>query len=271
VITVDVHGVAVPALGLGTWMLEGEACRRAVGEALALGYRHLDTAQAYGNEAEVGRALRESAVAREEVFVTTKVWLDDLAPDRLVPSVEASLRRLGSDHVDLLLVHWPSREVPLEDTLEALEGVRRRGWTRLVGVSNFPPSLLRRALAAAPVACDQVEYHPFLAQDALLAVCREHGALLTAYSPLARGRVLRDPVLREIAEAHGATPAQVALRWLVAHDGVAAIPKASSREHLGANLASVDLALSATERARIDGLARGQRLVSPSFAPDWES
>ncbi len=267
----DLGGDRVPALGLGTWQLEGGDARDGVRHALSLGYRHLDTAQAYENEAEVGDGLRASGVDRDDVFLTTKVWLDHLAYGDLIASADASLRRLKVDYVDLLLIHWPSEEVELAETLDALQEVQHAEKTRHIGVSNFTPSLLAEALRLAPgLVCDQVEYHPYLDQRALLEVVREHGLFLTAYSPLARGKVLEDAVIREIADGHGKRPAQVALRWLVQQDRVAAIPKASSAAHRAANLDVFDFALSDEEMARIAGLAQEDgRLIDPAFAPEW--
>ncbi|HWH32859.1 MAG TPA: aldo/keto reductase [Egibacteraceae bacterium] len=262
------RGTAVPALGYGTWELEGDDCLRGVAAALELGYRHLDTAQVYGNEDLVGQALADSGVAREEVFLTTKVWNSRLEPERVRSTTEDSLRRLRTDYVDLLLIHWPVRMDILPQTLEAMRGLQERGLVRHVGVSNFTPAQLREALAHAEVFCNQVEYHPYLGQAALLEVCREQDVLLTAYSPLARGRVLEDPVLREIGEAHGKSAAQVTLRWLVQQPGVATIPKAASRRHIESNLAIFDFALSDAECARIAALERGERIVDPDWA-DW--
>ncbi|MEL6616208.1 MAG: aldo/keto reductase [Bacteroidota bacterium] len=267
-----VHGVAVPTLGLGTYQLTGDTATRAVRDALDVGYRHIDTAQIYGNETEVGRGIAASGVSRGDLFLTTKVWRDRLAPEAVHRSTDESLRRLGTDYVDLLLMHWPADDVPLADTLGALAEVRDAGKARLIGVSNTPSEMLRRALAIEPtLATNQVEYHVFLGQDALLEPIRESGMFLTAYSPIARGRVLDDPTLQAIADAHGATTVQVALAWLVQQDRVAAVPKATSRAHIAANLAALDLALTPDEVARIDGLARGQRLVDPGFAPAWDA
>jgi len=259
----------VPALGLGTWELRGDACTRAVEHALALGYRHIDTAQGYDNEAEVGTGLRRSGVPRDEIFLTTKVRPRHFRHDDLLQSTEASLAALGVDVVDLLLLHWPNPDVPLEETLLALHEARDRGMARHVGVSNFPPSLLRHSLATGPTLTDQVEYHPFLGQGKLLALAEEHDLLITAYSPVARGRVQGDPTLRAIGERHGKGPAQVALRWLLQQPRVVAIPKAASAEHQAANLDVFDFELDEDEMGRIFGLARGERLVDDP-AMDWE-
>lgn len=261
----------LPSLGLGTWQIEGPAAAEAVSDALALGYRHIDTARAYGNEREVGQGLRAAAVPRDEVWVTTKVWRDDADPASLRRSVEASLGDLGLDRVDLLLIHWPNPAVALQDTLAALHRCRQDGLTRHIGVSNFPSALLREAVAQFPISCNQVEYHAYLSQRAVLDAARSHGIVVCAYSPLGAGGLLREPVLEEIARARGCTPAQVALRWLLDQSGVAAVPKAASHAHRAENLATLDLApLTAAERAKVDALARGRRFINPSFAPDWD-
>lgn len=268
----DVHGVSVPALGLGTFRLEGADAQRAVEHALAIGYRHVDTAQIYGNEAEVGAGLAASAVPREDVFLTTKVWRDRVAPSRLAASVDESLRKLGTDYVDLLLLHWPVWEVELEAQLDALAAVREAGKARLIGVSNYPAGMLQDALELVPdLACDQVEHHALLGQDAVLDVVRGQGMVLTAYSPLAQGELLSDETVRAVAEAHGVGPAQVALAWLLGRDRVAAIPKASSDAHRQSNLDAADLRLTGDERARLDALPKDRRTVDPGFAPDWDA
>lgn len=261
----------IPRLGLGTWQLEGEACARAVQEALELGFRHLDTAQMYENEEAVGRGLRRADVPRDEVFVTTKLWREHLDAASVRRTGEASLKRLGLERLDLLLIHWPNEDVPLEETLEAMRELQEEGKVAHLGVSNFPVDWLERALAVAPVVCDQVEYHPLLAQPALLRKAREHDLALVAYSPLAHGRVLREPAVKDVAARLGVSAAQVALRWLVEQEGVAAIPKASSRAHLEDDLAALALELSAEDRERLDTLAsRGERTLDPDFAPEWD-
>jgi len=236
-----------------------------------VGYRHLDTAQAYENEDRLGRALAASEVDREDVFLTTKLWMDATGRDRVGPATEKSLRRLRTDYVDLLLIHWPDPDVPLAETLGAMEDLRKAGKVRHIGVSNLPPSWTRAALEEVRIFADQVEYHPFLGQRALLDLASQHDFLLTAYSPLAGGKVGRDPTLGEIAESHGATPAQVALHWLIDQDHVAAIPKATPRERIEENLGAQDVELSDEDRRRIDGLERGERLIDPGWAPDWEA
>jgi 2,5-diketo-D-gluconate reductase B len=270
--TKEIQGTEVPALGLGTWMLEGRECREAVRDALEIGYRHLDTAQAYGNEEEVGRGLADSGVPRDEVWLTTKLWLENLDHDKAIESARGSLRRLGTDYVDLLLIHWPpTSDLPIAEPLRAMRRLQGDGLVRHIGVSNFPPSLLDQALDEAEIFCEQVEYHPFLAQDPLLQACEEWDLLLTAYSPLARGEVLEDETLREIGRRHGKGPAQVTLRWLLQQEQVAAVPKAASAEHRRSNFEVFDFELSLDEMEAIHGLARGERIVDPEFAPRWEN
>lgn len=267
---IEVNGDRMPALGLGTWQLKGGACREAVRHALELGYRHIDTARMYGNEEAVGRGVRDSGVDRSGVWITSKIWLDALEHDAFLRSAEASLKALGTDYLDLLLIHWPSQEVPLDEPLAALKELAAQGKARHIGVSNFTPPLLEQALDTAPIVCNQVEYHPFLSQRRLLTMVQRHGLILTAYSPLARGRVPGDGTLREIGRHHGKRAAQVALRWLLQQERVAAIPRAASPEHRRQNLEVFDFELSAEEMAQIDDLARGERLSDPSFAPNWE-
>jgi len=266
-----IQQTSVPALGFGTYQLRGIACREAVADALAMGYRHIDTAQAYQNEAEVGAAIAASDVSRDDLFVTTKVWVDHLEPDTARRTTAQSLRDLQMGYVDLLLIHWPNEDrAPLEATLDALDALKDNGQTRHIGVSNFTPTLLQRAVNHTTIFCNQVEYHPFLSQDALLAQARSHDVLLTAYTPLARGKVLASERLQAISERHSKTPAQVTLRWLVQQEQVAAIPKASSAQHRAENFNIFDFSLSDEEMRAIHTLAAGQRLVDPAFAPNWE-
>lgn len=268
--TTTIQTVEVPSLGYGTFQLSGDDCQRGVEHALSVGYRHIDTAQAYANEDRVGAGMESAGVSREELFLTTKLRSDSLPRDHVGPSIDESLRKLRTDYVDLLLIHWPNSHVPMGGTLGAMRELQDAGKVRHVGVSNFTPSLVEKAMEHANIFCDQVEYHPFLGQDPLLGLATEHDFLLTAYAPLAQGDVMSDDTLTQIAEAHGATAAQVALAWLIAQDHVAAIPKATSAERIESNLGALELELSDDERRRIDSLERGERLIDPSFAPDWE-
>lgn len=255
-IYVTVKGERVPALGFGTWKLRGKACREAVEDALSIGYRHLDTAQMYENEAEVGAALRRSGVDRNEVFLTTKIWPDNLAYQDVHRTFKESLRRLDTDFVDLLLIHWPNEDVPVEETLDAMLEIQQAGKTRHLGVSNFSPELFRRAAKHAPMFCIQVEYNPYVSQQPLLELARQEDALFTAYRPLARGEVLSDPTIAEIGERHGKNPAQVTLRWLLQQEQVSAIPKAASSKHRRSNFDIFDFELSEEEMRRISVLQR---------------
>ena len=268
--TLTVQGITIPKLGFGTWQLTGAACVDAVRDALEIGYDHIDTARAYDNEAQVGQALHDSGRNRDEVFLTTKLWYSDLSAIGVHDQLEQSLRDLRTEYVDLLLIHWPHPRIPLAETLLAMLEAREAGRVRHLGVSNFPSAMLREALEHAPLLCDQVEYHPYLGQPELLEVARERDLVVTAYSPLARGELLRDPVVREIAEDHGRSPAQVVLRWLLDQPNVATVPKAAAREHRAANLEIFDFELTDEQRGRIAGLERGRRTSDPSWAPDWD-
>ena len=249
--------VLIPALGFGTWQLENGTAVPLVEKALEVGYRHIDTAQIYGNEADVGAAIKASGVKRDDIFLTTKVWIDQFHDGDLQRSAEISLEKLGVDHVDLLLLHWPKPEVPLAETLKALNEVQSRGLTRAIGLSNFPSAQLEEAakLSEAPSATDQVEYHPYLSLKTLKAKADALGTSITAWSPLAQGKVAQDPVLVDIGQAHGKTPGQVTLRWLI-QQGVIAIPRTSNPARIAENFDVLDFSLSEDEMARIHGLAR---------------
>lgn len=266
----EIQGTRIPALGFGTFRLDGDTCRRQVVNALEVGYRHIDTARVYDNEEEVGRGIRESGVDREEIFLTSKVWMDELEPVKVRRAIEKSLRLLATDFLDLYLIHWPSDRFPLDATLEALQQVRSEGKIRHLGVSNFPPRYFQRAVDLAPIFTNQVEYHPLLGQSRLLELAREHNVLLTAYSPLAQGAIFKEPVLEEIGAKHGKNAAQVSLRWLLQQDRVAAIPRSSREENLRANLDIFDFELDAEDLEKIDRLPKNQRKINPAFAPDWE-
>lgn len=233
----------VPALGFGTYELEGEVCQHAVETALEVGYRHIDTARAYENETFVGRGLRNSSVSREEIYLTTKVRRDALDPMSVEHQIRESLESLQTDYLDLVLIHWPNPEFSLEHTLQAMLAQREAGRVREVGVSNFPLGLFKRAMAYAPVFCNQVEYHPLLAQEELLKIARSHDTLLTAYSPLGQGEVADYPILNEIGDKYQKSAMQVALRWLIEQDHVAAIPRSSRSEHIKSNFDIFDFEL----------------------------
>lgn len=267
---VEVQGTRVPALGLGTWRSSSEECRAVVADALRLGVRHIDTAQLYANEDGVGAALSGAGIDRDEIFLTTKVDNHNHAPADVRRSTERSLRDLRTDYVDLLLVHWPVEWDAMAATLTAMQELQDEGKVRHVGVSNFTPRQVEAVLGTVPIFCDQVEYHPYLAQPTLTRMAVDHDFLLTAYAPIARGRVLDDPVVLEIARAHGKTPAQVALRWLLDQPKVCAIPKTVRHERLVENLDVFDFSLTEGERRAIDGLDRNGRLVDPPMAPAWE-
>jgi 2,5-diketo-D-gluconate reductase B len=267
------NGLDLPAIGLGTWPMTGTECTQAVHQALDVGYRHIDTATAYENEAAVGQALRDSNVPREQIHLTTKVWWDRLEPKAMRQSLEDSLRALGTEQVDLFHIHWPGKDWDLARSIDTLVALRDEGKTRHIGVANFPLGLLRQVVETlgAPLSAIQVEYHVLLGQQPLLDYARRHDLLLTAYTPLARGQAAAQPVIQAIARKHGVPPSQVALKWLLDQDGVAAIPKASSRENQLANLAALNVQLDDEDRAAIAGLPKDQRVVSPAFAPDWNS
>jgi 2,5-diketo-D-gluconate reductase B len=272
--SVNARGAEIPALGFGTFELEPHAAGRMVDQALQLGYRHIDTAQIYGNEGAVGEAIAQASVRRDEVFLTTKVWINAMRPGKLEASVEASLDRLRTDYVDLLLLHWPNPKVDFQAMFDSLARVHDQGLARHVGVSNYPVAWVRRAVEAceAPLLTNQVEYHPFLSQRTLKAELDRLGMILTAYSPLARGGVFRDPTLKRIGEAHGKTPGQIALRWLLQQRNVVAIPRSSREDNARANLEVFDFELNEMEMREIAELARpGGRTINPEgLAPDWD-
>jgi diketogulonate reductase-like aldo/keto reductase len=272
--TKAVRGVEVPTVAIGVFEVEPGETEETVADALAAGYRHVDTARAYGNEEEVGRGIQRSGIDRDELWVTTKVWIGDFAPDRLRASAESSLKLLGVDRIDLLLLHWPPQDgSELRPALEELQRLRGDGLIRELGVSNFPGYMLREAIDITPeVFADQVEYHPKLSQHELRELADEHDLLLEAYAPLggSAADTLEEPVLKEIAEAHGATPAQVALAWLANQDRVVVLPRSTNPDRRRENLASLEIDLTPEETARIDELSeRRERNFDPSFAPDW--
>lgn len=270
--TVSAGGASIPILGLGTWDLRGRTCTRIVEQALRLGYRHIDTAQAYDNEREVGEGMRATGIPRDQVFLTTKVWWTHFAAGDLERSVAESLGRLKLGYVDLLLLHWPNPSVPLAETLGALNRVKSEGLTRHIGVSNFTVALVEDAvgLSATPIVNNQIELHPYLDQTKVVETCRRHHLSVTAYSPIARGEVRGDELLERIGRAHGRTAAQVSLRYLV-QQGIIVIPRTSRIERLTENFEIFDFELTAAEMAQIRGLARRDgRRVDPSWSPAWD-
>ncbi|MEM7023141.1 MAG: aldo/keto reductase [Pseudomonadota bacterium] len=268
---VNPHDVRIPALGLGTFGLNGAVATRIVRYALDIGYRHVDTAQMYGNEAEVGAGIEASSVPRDEIWLTTKIWPDKFRAGALLDAAAASVRSLGTEP-DLLLLHWPNPDVPLDETVGALNEARRRGYAQHIGISNFPSALIREAVGhtEAPLLLNQVEYHPYLDQSVVLGELARHGMTLTAYSPVGRGKVFEDSTLREIGAAYGKNGGQVTLRWLV-QQGVTAIPRSTREANVAGNLDIFDFTLSDEEMTRISGLAHPEgRMINPANPPDWD-
>ncbi len=268
------NGAAIPDFGLGTWRLRDAVAAEMTATSLRLGVRHIDTARMYENEVAVGRGIRGSGVPRDQIFVTSKIPPGALRADDVKREAEASLRDLDIGYLDLLLIHWPNASIPLKETLQAFAALKRRGLVRHIGVSNFTTKLIDQAVAASPepLVTNQVEYHPYLDQSKVLAACRRHGMSLTAYSPLARGRIAEDPTIQAVARAHGRTPAQVALRWLVQQPDVIAIPRSSREARLAENFGIHDFALGPEEMTRISSLAHPQgRDTDPAgWAPAWD-
>lgn len=270
---VHAHGAAIPAIGLGTFLAQGEGCSDAVSFALKNGYRHIDTAPRYENEEAVGEGLRRSGVPRGEIFLTTKVWWDRLGEGDLQRSAEDSLRKLGVDQVDLLLIHWPNPEIPLAESIAALNDAKRRGYAKHIGVSNFTVAHLNEAwrLTQEPLVCNQCEWHPSLDQAKLRAVVRGYGMIFTAYSPIGRGVYGEIPAVSAIAKKYGKTASQIVLRWNVQHEGSVAIPKSVTPERMLSNLDIFDFTLTDAEMAALTALgSREGRLVKPDFAPAWD-
>jgi 2,5-diketo-D-gluconate reductase B len=268
------RNVGIPRLGFGTFRMPGGGCRPVVESALALGYRHLDTAAMYENEDAVGAAIAASNLPRSELFVTTKVWHDQLGTrDAIRRAFDTSISRLKLDYVDLYMVHWPSRGMDMTIVMETLTALRDEGRTRAIGVCNFNLPMMRRAVdeIGAPVGALQVEYHPFLDQSVLLAYLRERKIPLVAYAPLAQGRAAEDETLKRIGGRHGFSAAQVAIAWLLDQDGVIAIPKAQRPESQQSNLDALKIHLDDEGRAAIAALPKDRRYVTPPFAPDWNA
>lgn len=272
---IEANGASIPALGFGTFRMSEEEVADVLPAAIETGFRHIDTAQIYANEAAVGAAIASSGVPRGEIFLTTKVWVSNFGADLFQASVEESLRKLRTDHVDLLLLHWPQgSDVPREVQIAELNKVREKGMTRHIGVSNYSTAQMREAVAlsSAPIVVNQVEYHPWLSQDAVLAEARKLGMSVTAYYAMANGRSATDPVLHEIGAHYGKSAAQVALRWLVQQEDVGVLSKTAKVERLAENFSIFDFALNDRDMAAIFALATPDgRIVSPAhLAPEWD-
>ncbi|EIM30200.1 aldo/keto reductase [Microvirga lotononidis] len=272
--TVTANGASIPALGFGTFRMPGAEVLKIVPHALKVGFRHVDTAQIYGNEAEVGDAIATSGVARGDIFLTTKVWVENYKHDAFHASVDESLKKLKTDYVDLLLLHWPNEAVSLAEQIGALNAVKEAGKVRHIGVSNFNTHLMAESvkLSKAPIVTNQIEYHPYLNQDIVIAAARKAGIAVTGYYGMADGKVFTDPVLKDIAARHGKSVAQIVLRWLVQQDDVIALSKTVGKARAAENFAIFDFALSADDMAAIHGLAKANgRIVSPDgLAPVWD-
>ena len=271
---IKANGAEIPAIGLGTYTLTGSHCVDHVARAIGAGYRHIDTARMYGNEREVGEGIRRSGVDRDSLFVTTKIWWTDIGGTDLVRSAEEAVDALGIGAVDLLLIHWPNPAVPLEESIDGLNEAAESKLTRHIGVANFTSAMVDEAAAisSAPLVCNQVEYHPYLSQEAVHQACLRNGLALVAYSPVGQGgEILGNPVIAELARKHGKSPAQVVLRWEVQQEAVAAIPRTKTPERLAENIDIFDFELAPDEQAAITELTkRRRRLVDPAFAPNWD-
>ena len=269
---IEANGAKIPVVGLGTWQLNDRAGARIVEQALRLGYRHLDCALIYGNEKEVGEGLHASGVKREDVFITTKVPHTELAPPALERAVKQSLKNLRVTDVNLLLIHWPNPHIPLAETLGAMAKVKKEGYTRHIGISNFTVALIEQAvkLSSEPIVTNQIEWHPYLDESKVKAACDRHGIAVTAYCPIARGRAVGDEVMTAVGKKYGKTAGQVSLRWLV-QKGAIVIPRTSKIERLSENMAIFDFTLGAQDMAAIDELAKpAGRVVSVGWAPSWD-
>jgi 2,5-diketo-D-gluconate reductase B len=264
-------GAQIPQLGLGTFKLQGSSGVKAVQSALQMGYRHLDTAAMYGNHKEVGEALRQSKINRTDVWITSKVWRDSLQHDAVLRECDRALSELGTDYLDLYLIHWPNEDIPLADTFRAFGRLLKDGKIRNMGVANFTIARLKRALDATdiPITMNQVEYHPYLNQERLLTFCNENNITLTAYCPIARGDVINDPIFQNLAKVHSKTPTQVTLRWLL-QKGIVAIPKSGNPDRQRENLEVFGWELSADEMTQINTIQKQYRLLDLPVAAFWE-
>lgn len=270
---VEAHGARIPMIGLGTMTLKEDVCVQAVKTALQLGYRHLDTAASYGNERENGEGLRASGIKREDVFICTKVRQDNLLPENFNKSLDQSLTYLGLPYVDLLLIHWNNKDIPLKTSVAALCAAKKDGRAKHVGVANFTTTMLDEAWAVTsePLVCNQIEVHPFINQDKVLAASKKHGMAVVAYVPIARGKVPGADALERIGKAHGKSAAQVSLRYLV-QLGCCSIPRTANPQHMKENMDVFGFALTDAEMAELKKLnATNMRVVSPPHAPVWDT
>jgi 2,5-diketo-D-gluconate reductase B len=265
---INIKGLKVPALGFGTWQLTDE---KAVSIALETGYRHIDTAQIYENEQLVGNAIANSGIDRKDIFLTTKLWTTNFKTNDVHSSFQESLDKLQTDYVDLFLIHWPNEEVPLQETLSAMQEIKDSGKIKAIGVSNFPVTLMKQALDLGfDLACNQVEYHVMLSQNPVLKFARENDMFVIGYSPLARGSLENNPTLLKLAKKHNKSIAQIALRWLMQQENVAAIPKASHEQHIRTNFEIFDFTLDDIDLDTLEAMNGNHRLVNPDFAPQWD-
>lgn len=270
---INIENSKIPVLGYGTWQLRDQECLDGVTNALEIGYRHIDTAQIYQNEEQVGQAIASSGINRSDIFLTTKIWMENVGQQDLARSLDESLKKLKTDYVDLLLIHWPVKEVPFKEQLKALTEVQSKGLTKLIGVSNYTVAQMKEVKEniGAPIVNNQVEYHAYLSQQPVLDYIRANNMFLTAYSPVGRGKVLEDKLIQDIATKYNKSAAQVALRWLIQQDQVAAIPKAARAAHAKSNFEIFDFELTADEMKQIHALAKPDgRMVNPAWAPDWD-
>ena len=269
--TKNIQGRDFPTLGFGTYELEGDTCRQAVTKALETGYRHIDTARVYGNEEAVGLGIQDASMERNDYFVTSKVWWEDLSPENIRAQVDASLEALQIDYLDLVLIHWPNPQYSLEDAIDTFKELSISGKIHLFGVSNFTPSQFHEAVGYGNVFGNQVEYHPLLGQSRLLELVRSHNSALIAYSPLAQGEAIGYDELETIGQKHGKSSEQVALRWLVEQDNVLAIPRSSNPDHIESNFDVFDFELDDEDHRHIARIPKDRRQIDPDFAPDWEN
>lgn len=264
--TIKLTNSEIPQLGLGTWQLQGRKCKEAVLAALAMGYRHIDTAWVYDNQEIIGEALQEAKVSREKIFITSKVWRDHLHYLDVLEQCQETLEQLQLEYLDLYLIHWPHAHIPMSETFKALHELQQQGKLRNIGVSNFTISHLEEAQKhSRKISMNQVEYHPYLNQESLLEYCNKNKIKITAYSPLGRGQILHDKTLAAIAKQHNKSSAQICLRWSL-QKGMVVIPKASSEHHLKTNMEIFDFSLTEKEMQQINTIAANERLVNPGFA-----